>query len=142
MVLAAFACSCTNIQAPNTQFKKYEVTQVSLTKANLAFLFDVENPNSIPIGIKDINYSVALDGNSIVSGTHEGFSMQAKEKISIMVPVEVNYSQLIGKTFALAKKFLMKDSIAYKLEGQVSIVDNVGFSARVPFEANGEIKFF
>jgi len=143
LFLMILACSCTNIKAPNTSFSKYEITQIGLTKADIAFLFDIENPNNIPIGFKDINYTIELDGKGFLSGTYEGFSMQAKEKKCVSIPVEVNYSLLLAGAANVVKKFIMKDdSIKYKLEGQASIVDNVGFSARVPFNADGEIKFF
>ena len=136
-------CSCTPLKAPTAQFQKYEITNISFNKADLAFLFDVENPNATPISIKDINYSLSLDGSNVVSGTHEGFSLQAKEKISVKIPIEIKFVQLVGEAGNLAKKFILRDNnIKYCLDGQASIFDNVGFSARVPFTADGEIKFF
>jgi LEA14-like dessication related protein len=138
-----FASSCTNIKAPVTVFQKYEITHIGMTKADIAFLFDVENPNDIPLGVKDINYSIALDGSSTLTGTYEGFSIQAKEKKSVKIPVVINYAQMMGPAANIARKFIVRDnSIKYKLEGQALIVDNVGFSSRVPFNADGEIKFF
>ena len=114
-----------------------------MNKTDLAFLFDIENPNDIPIGIKDVNYSVSLDGNNFMTGTYEGFSMQAREKKSVKIPIEIIYSRMIGPAANVARKFIMRDSsIKYKLEGQALIVDNVGFSSRVPLHADCEIKLF
>jgi len=143
VLVALSVSSCTDVQGPITVFNKYEINHIGMKNADLSFLFDVENPNDIPIGIKDINYSIALDGNNLMSGTYEGFSMQAREKKSVKIPIEINYSQLIGPAANVVRKFIMRDnSIKYKLEGQALIVDNVGFSSRVPLHADGEIKFF
>jgi len=143
MLIALSASSCTDVQGPVTVFQKYEITHIGMSKTDLAFLFDIENPNDIPIGIKDVNYSIALDGNNFMSGTHEGFSLQAREKKSVKIPIEIIYSRMIGPAANVARKFIMRDSsIKYKLEGQALIVDNVGFSSRVPLYADGEIKLF
>lgn len=142
-LLAVCLCSCTNIKAPTAQFREYEITKIGLTKADLLFKFDVENSNNIPLGIKDINYSIVLDGSSFLSGSNEGFSLQAKEKRAIKIPVELNYAQLIGNAMNIVKKFVTRSgTVKYKLEGQLSVVDNVGFSQRVPINSEGEIILF
>jgi len=143
VLIALSVSSCSDVKGPVTVFQKYEITHIGMNKTDLAFLFDVENPNDIPIGIKDVNYSIALDGNNFMCGTHEGFSLQAREKKSVKIPIELIYSQMIGPAANVARKFIMRDnSIKYKLEGQASIVDNVGFSSKVPLYADGEIKLF
>jgi len=143
LLMAISVSSCTDVQGPITVFNKYEISHIGLKNADLSFLFDVENPNDIPIGIKDINYSVSLDGNNLMSGTYEGFSMQAREKKSVKIPIEIIYSRMIGPAANVARKFIMRNSsIKYELEGQALIVDNVGFSSRVPLHADGEIKLF
>jgi len=144
LIMIAFSVSsCTDVQGPVTVFNKYEINHIGLNKADLTFLFDVENPNDIPIGIKDVKYSIALDGNSFLCGTHEGFSLQAREKKSVKIPIEIIYSQMIGPAANVARKFIMRDNcIKYAFEGQALIVDNVGFSSRVPIHADGEIKLF
>jgi LEA14-like dessication related protein len=143
ILVALSVSSCTDVQGPVTVFNKYEINHIGLNKADLAFLFDIENPNNIPIGIKDVNYSISLDGNSFMTGTYEGFSLQAKEKKSVRIPIELIYSRMIGPAANVARKFIMRDScIKYALDGQALIVDNVGFSSKVPLHADGEIKLF
>jgi len=143
LCLVLLLSSCTNIKAPVSQFNKYEIINVDFAKADLMFFFDIENPNDIPIGIKDINYNVALDGNNIVSGTNEGFSIQAREKKTVNFPVEISYIKLLGHATNLVKKFITRTgNVQYKIDGQLSIIDNVGFSARVPLNAEGELKLF
>jgi len=135
--------SCSGIKAPVSQFNKYELKQIGLSKAILVFYFDIENPNDIPLGIKDINYSVQLDGNKVVTGTNEGFSMSGREKKLVQFPVELSYTDLARQALNLAKKFIMRNgNVQYKIDGQLSIIDNIGMSARVPLLAEGEIKLF
>jgi len=141
--LLIFASSCTNIQAPTSQFKKYEISRIGFSSASLIFYFDVENPNSIPIGIKDIDYKLALDESDVASGISEGFDLQAKEKKMVKFPIEISYSDLFGQAINVAKKFISRTgSIKYKIDGSLSIVDNIGISAKVPLEAQGEIELF
>ena len=143
LLMAALLSSCANIKAPISQFNKYEIKNIGFTKADLIFSFDVENPNDIPIGIRDIAYQLALDGSNVVTGTNEGFTLYPKEKKIVSFPVEVAYNKLIGQAMNIAKKFIMRNgNIKYKIDGELSVVDNVGFSARVPLNAEGEMKLF
>ena len=106
-------------------------------------MFDIENPNSIPLSIKDINYNLELNGSGFVYGTYEGFSISAKEKKTVGIPVQVRYSDLVGQAVKIAQKFITRSgNISYRLEGNLSLVDNIGISAKVPIAAEGEIKFF
>jgi LEA14-like dessication related protein len=136
-------CGCSPIKAPTSQFNKYEIKSVNLTNADLIFYFDIENPNDIPLGIKDINYSVDLDGSNVVEGNYDGFDIQGKEKKMISLPIKIEYAKLAGQAFGLAKKFITRTgSIKYKIAGDLDIVDNVGFSSNVPLGAEGEINLF
>jgi LEA14-like dessication related protein len=143
LLLALFMSSCTDIKAPISTFNRFEISNVGLSKADLVFVFDVENPNDIPLGIKDITYNIALDGNHITNGTSEGFHMNAKEKTTVRLPIELIYADLLGTASNLAHKFIMRDgTVTYKIGGEITVVDNIGFSARVPLDSEGQIKLF
>jgi LEA14-like dessication related protein len=143
LLLAVFLCSCAPIEPPAVNFQKYELKSVGLTKSDVVFLFDVENPNNLPLGFKEISYSVKLDGSELAVGTFEGFDLSAQEKKTISIPVEVVYSKLVGQAANIALKFIKKESIKYAVEGEIKIRDNfTGFSTGVPLKAEGELKFF
>ncbi len=142
-LLAVFLSSCAPINPPTVNFQKYEVKGVGLTQSDVAFLFEVENPNNLPLGFKEISYSVKLDGSELVAGTFEGFDLSAKEKKTISIPVQVVYSKLAGQAANLAVKFIKKESIKYAVEGELKVRDNfTGFCAGAPLKAEGELKFF
>jgi LEA14-like dessication related protein len=141
--MAITMSSCTNIKAPVSQFNRYEINSIGLSTAALTFYFDIENPNDIPIGIRDINYSIALDGNHVVKGTDSGFNVQAREKKTVKFPVEISYSDLLGPAFNVARKFITRDgSIKYKIDGDLKVVDNVGFSSVVPISVDGNLNLY
>jgi len=143
LIVPLIASSCASIKSPISQFNKYEINSIGLSKASLTFYFDVENPNDIPMGIKDINYSVALDGESVFAGTDGGFDIQAREKKTVKFPVEISYSNLMGQAFNVAKKFMTREgSVKYRIDGDLKVVDNVGFVSQVPINAEGDIKLF
>lgn len=143
VLIALFAASCVNLQAPVTEYKKYEIKNISLTKADIVFVFDIDNPNSIPLSIRDIDYNLQLNGSGFVSGTFEGFSLNAKEKKTVSIPVQIKYADLVGQAVKVAQKFISRSgNITYRLDGNLLISDNVGTSAKVPIAAEGEIKFY
>lgn len=141
LVVPILLCSCVDIKAPEMVFQKYEISNIGLSKAGINFIFNVENPNDIPIGINDIEYSLLLDGNHILSGSSEAFSIKAKDRTQVKLPVEIQYAELIGQAAELAKKFLAKESINFKIDGKLSVNNYIGSSVDVPFEAAGKIKF-
>jgi LEA14-like dessication related protein len=143
LLLAVFLCSCAPIEPPAVNFQKYELKSVGLTKSDVVFLFDVENPNNLPLGFKEISYSVKLDGSELAVGTFEGFDLSAQEKKTISIPVEVVYSKLVGQAANIAVKFIKKENIKYAVEGELKVRDNfMGFTAGVPLKAEGELKFY
>lgn len=142
-LLAVFLCSCAPINPPVVTFQKYEVKGVGLTQSDVVFVFDVENPNSLPLGFKEIYYSVKLDGSELVAGTFEGFDLNAKEKKTVSLPVRVVYAKLAGQAANVAVKFIKKEIIKYTVEGELKVRDNfTGFCANAPLKAEGELKFF
>jgi LEA14-like dessication related protein len=141
--LCLFSLSCTDLKAPVSTFKTYEIKNISFSKTDLALIFNVENPNEIPITLKDITYNIALDGSRVTSGTSEGFSLEAKGTKVVSFPVELVYADLAGTAGNLAQKFLNRNGdVAYKIDGAVSVSDVIGFSARVPLNAEGKITLF
>ncbi len=140
--LAVFLSSCAPIEPPAVNFQKYELRSVGLTSSEVAFDFDVENSNNLPLGFKEISYSVKLDGSEIATGTFEGFDLSAKEKKTVSIPVRVVYSKLLGSAANIAFKFMKKESIKYAVDGELKISDNfMGFTANAPLKAEGELKF-
>jgi LEA14-like dessication related protein len=141
LIIPILLCSCVEIKAPEMVFQKYEVSNIQMSKADINFIFDVENPNDIPIGINVIEYSLLLDGNHMLLGTSEGFSIKAKDKTQVKFPVEIKYAELAGQAANIAKKFLTKEPIDYKMDGKLSVNNYIGSSVDVPFEAAGKIEF-
>ena len=140
--IALFVSSC-NFEAPKTSFKRYELRHIGVTKADLAFIFDIENTNDIPISVTDIDYSVDLDGSNVTSGSSEGFSLNGRETKESAFPVELSYAKLIGPASGIVQKFIARSgSVSYRITGELTIRDNIGTSARVPLDAEGEIKLF
>lgn len=141
LVIPILLCSCVEIKAPEMVFQKYEVSNIGLSKAGINLIFNVENPNEIPIGIDVIEYSVSLNGNHILSGTSEGFSVKAKDRTQVKFPVEIRYAELMGQAADLAKKFLTKEPINYRIDGKLSVNNYIGSSVNVPFDSAGKIEF-
>jgi LEA14-like dessication related protein len=143
ILVCVIGTSCTPLKPPVSVFNKYEIEGITFAKADILFYFDIENPNDIPLGIKDITYSVDLDGSNVTMGTYEGFQLNGRDKKLVVFPVELTYAKLMGQAINLAKKFITRDgNVKYSVKGELSVVDNIGMSAKVPLAAEGDIKLF
>lgn len=142
ILLVMLMPSC-DFDSPKVTFNRYDIKHIGITKADLVFIFNVENPNNVPLSVSDISYSVALDGNNVTSGSSEGFSLNGRETKESEFPVELEYAQLIGPAAGLVQKFIARNgTVKYSITGDLTIKDNIGTSARVPLDAEGEIKLF
>jgi LEA14-like dessication related protein len=140
ILLCFFGISCTSFKPPVTTFSKYEISGIGFTSAEVTFFFDVDNPNDIPISIKDIHYSVFLDDANILNGTDEGFSISPQETKLVKFPIKVEYSKLIGPAMGVAQKFLFRSgSVQYHITGDLDVFDNIGYSVNAPIDAKGEL---
>ena len=143
LVFLAMSLSSCKFEAPRTTFKRYEIKHVGISRTDLSFIFDVENPNDIPIRVSDISYAVDLDGNPVTSGSSEGFSLNGRETKESEFPIVISYADLLGPATGLAQKFITRNgTVEYKIYGELTIRDNIGTSARVPLDAEGVIKLF
>lgn len=131
--------SCVNVKPPITTFKKYDVSHINLVSANFDFIFDVENPNDIPLNIKSIEYVFYLEGKDVLNGTSKGFDLNARDKKEVLIPIEISYLGALESVAEIAKSLIIGNKkMAYKLEGNL-IVESLGTSVRVPLKSEGEL---
>ncbi len=141
--LALFAASCTPIDPPTATFDHYDIKGIGLTRSDIEFYFNVENPNTVPLGLKEITYDIALDGAELVSGTIEGFDLNAREKKMVAIPIQIVYASMAGQAANIAVKFIKREMIKYSIKGELTVTDRtVNFSVKAPLQAEGELKLF
>lgn len=139
VVLSTMIISCVPVKAPVTSFKKYEVRNVNLTSSEFDFIFETENPNDIPLDIKDVEYKLYLEGSEFFSGKSAGFNLSAKDKKLVTIPITINYMSALRSVASAATSLISgSKKLKYKIEGNL-VIESLGASARTPFGAEGDL---
>ncbi|MFC1560064.1 LEA type 2 family protein [Candidatus Margulisiibacteriota bacterium] len=135
----AFCTSCVNVVPPVTTFKRYEVAKINLVSADFNFIFDIKNPNDIPLNVKDIEYTFKLEGTHVLGGKSKGFELHAKETKEILIPIRISYLGALESVTMLVKKLIIGNKkLKYKLEGYL-VIESLGATAKTPLYAAGEL---
>jgi len=134
-----FCSSCVNVKPVDTRFTRYEVKEVNFVSATFDFIFNVDNPNDIPLNVKKIEYNLYLEEKSFVKGESKGFDLGAKENKEISIPVKLSYLDTIDSLATVVKNLLLgSKKVAYRFEGDL-VVESLGASAKVPLRSQGEL---
>lgn len=81
-------------QIPTIAFKNMKASNFSFTGAKLTLMFDVNNPNSFPIRLKDLQYNVGASGNQWGAGSvSEPVTLEKRQKTTLNIPFNINFAQ-------------------------------------------------
>lgn len=132
-LLILFLCACsslpTSLEKPDVNLQQVEVSDASLTNADLVFNFLVKNPNPIPVSVDKVDYALNLNGRPFTKGALEkGLKVGAHESVMVPLPINVKYSDLSQSVVDI----LQRGSTKYQLKGSVK----VGLFS-IPFEQTG-----
>ena len=132
-LVAAGACtSLTKIKkAPAVRLETVAMGAPDAQGALVIFGVAVENPNSVPLEVDSVEYSLEIDGKQVGSGSIDARStVPALGKATLQVPVHVRLEELLQSVFG----FLQSGSRHYRVKGTARI----GLF-RLPFEKSGDV---
>ena len=116
---------------PTVSYEKMSLQDMSLFDATMLFTFRVDNPNPVGVVIQKGTYNLAIEGDSVVSGTvAEQVRVMAGGSESIQLPVHINFMDFFNSVTALAQR----DEVAYMLSGSFDVM---GFT--IPYETGGKL---
>lgn len=117
---------------PKVDVREFEVTNVTLSGIEGLVTLNVENPNDTKLSAKELNYTVTVAGNELVTGQNKNnISIPALGANTIELPVQMSFASLI-ETFPQ----IMKSGLAdYVIAGNIKTT-----FATVPFSKKGEFK--
>lgn len=117
---------------PNVEVREFEVTNVTLSGIEGLVTLNVENPNDTKLSAKELNYTVTVAGNELVTGQNKNnISIPALGANTIELPVQMSFASLI-ETFP---KIMQSGLADYVIAGNIKTT----FST-VPFSKKGEFK--
>jgi LEA14-like dessication related protein len=131
-VLSSCAILETAVEKPRVNLREVNVQDPSATEATLVFNFLVDNPNSIPLKVDQVDYTVKLNGKDFTKGVMDkGVSIGANSSALVPLPIRIKYTDV----FNSVSELISKGTTPYQVEGAVKL----GLLS-IPFKDAGEVK--
>ena len=121
------------VKDPKVTLEHVYVTNLELTGATVNFDIQVQNPNSFPLEVDSVKYSVELGGKDL--GSHalpNGAKVEGKTTKTINIPYPFKYKDV----FPSVVDFLKSGTSTYKLKGEAKLGP-----LSLPFDKSGELHF-
>jgi len=91
------------MKEPTLEYQDYEIADIGLDKVSLRLFFKAINPNKQNIDTFFTDYEVFIGDKSVVEGKDLRITLIPEGESTVMVPVELIYSQLFETAGTLAK---------------------------------------
>jgi LEA14-like dessication related protein len=128
------------LKVPTVSFRGITVKNISLSKIDFEFGWDVDNPNSFNLGIQNLNYDFLVNNSRWTGGTVTGTPViVAGRKTAIPVTVSINSSSMVKDLTGLITR---GTDVAYDLNGNLAFSSSLsGFSdPGSPFRLTGRTR--
>ena len=120
---------------PDVRLERIEWSELSLQRATAVLHLGLTNRNSFPIGLRQLDYTLRLDGTQIVtSQASPGVDFGAGASNSIRVPVSFSPLALGAGTYRL----LTGSAARYNLQGTLRLGTSFG-SMDLPLDTSGDV---
>lgn len=108
---------------PTLDFKRAEVTDVSLAGATVNLVYEVHNPNGIGLSLASVDYLFKVEGHQVVAGKPpNGLTIPANGTAKMVFPAQVRFADL----GAVLSTFLTKNAARYEASGHLGVKTPIG----------------
>ncbi len=136
-MLAACAGPLTLVDSPSIRLTRIESGHMSFNRQKFVLGFDISNPNSFPLPVQVLNYSVRIADQQFASGKTEGaFTVPANGDSSFAIGVELDMMQQASRIGSLLRAG-SQGQISYELSGDLTV--DIPFTQPIPFSNKGTI---
>jgi LEA14-like dessication related protein len=119
---------------PEVSFVRLDLRRVDFQKAEVAFVFDVKNPNPLEVRLSSFRYALAFEGSQVLSGDDpDGLTLKAQGASAVSLPVTLVYEEL----YRAIKATRGEDEIGFTLSGEFGFKTPLG-EVRLPFSEQGK----
>ena len=134
LILSGCAQILTDIKTPQISLVSIVPVELSLFEQRFDLRLRVQNPNSVELPIRGMQYFLQLNGGDFAQGvTNQEINIPEYGEQVITVPVTTNLSFVFNQL-----KRLNRDSLSYKLNGTIALSNKI---LKLPFEYEGKIDF-
>lgn len=126
------------VSAPRVQLSNVQVVGLGFQNQTFLLSFDVANPNSFPLPVRNIGYGVKLDGQRFASGqTSSEFTVPAHGDASFAISVDLNLLQTAPQLLYIVRDGTRRE-IPYELEGRFGI--DLPLMPSIKYRSSGMIR--
>lgn len=139
-ILALALSSCSGltelVKRPQVNLVAVDILGLTLTTAELAFDFQVRNPNRSALVLDEVRYHLSVDGRPLADEWHgERIEIPGLGRGTVRLPVTVRYADL---AHALGKLF-EEDNASYDLQADFRFALPVLGGVTVPLRERGKL---
>ena len=135
LALAVVLPGCEQLEAfvPTVNFQRMDVNDIDFERVQADFIFSVDNPNPIEVGLSSFSYDFGLQGESLLDGDNqEGFQLEAVGASDLSLPLSLDWTDAWDAVQATRGV----DEVGFGLGGHLGFDTPLG-EARVPYNEDG-----
>jgi len=134
LLLASAGCSELDSFLPTVSFDGLALRNINWEQADVDFVFQVDNPNPVRIGLASFSYALALQQTDFLSGDNpDGFFLEPSAGSPLVLPVDLVYENLWGTVQATRGL----DAIDFGLSGKMGF-DTPAGAVELPYREDGD----
>ncbi len=120
---------------PTLSFQKFELKGIDFDKADIDFIFKLDNPNPVGLNIASFDWKLDLAEQPFLDGVRDkGWDLPASGERNLRLPVQVAWQKLIDTGRAMKGQ----DEIPFTLAGRFTIDTPIG-PLTLPYSHNGAL---
>lgn len=118
---------------PKVSFDGLEIREIDWEKANVDFVFSVNNPNPVSVGLTSFSYNLDLEAVPFLSGDNpEGFQLEAMGASPLVLPLDLTYANV----FETIQATRGEDEVGFGLYGKMGF-DTPAGNVQLPYNQDG-----
>ncbi len=122
------------VQPPSVKLESMGLRDLSFQDLTLEFVLLVNNPNSFSIPIKELDYSIWIENETLFTGTENpSKNISAQNVTRLPLPLKIEFDRIKS----IYKSYDKSDSVNYRVAGH--LIPGGLFNFKVPFETHGSL---
>lgn len=120
---------------PAVRFDRVKVRSIDFDKADLDFVFQVDNPLPLKVGLASLTYALSLEGVDFLTGRDpDGVKLKPEASSPLPLPLTLRWK----KALELLQATRGKDELGFGLNGKLGFNTPAGV-AELPYNAGGNV---
>ncbi|HDP98161.1 MAG TPA: hypothetical protein ENN22_03130 [bacterium] len=127
------------VKIPKIKLGSLKLKNLSLTRADLDLILELENPNPFSLALDKLNYELKINNSTWASGlTQQKLQIQNKEKSEILLPLSLNLFEMGRTVYGLITG---DRSLNYQLGGGMVLDSPISVMAplQLTFDESGKL---